>query len=154
VFVIYFDKEMLNPQQYKTKIRNYTIRGHMGHALPPIISPTLWKGHVTVESTWWRPHRNTNRVFGYLSVILAPFGTVFGYFWLKTSGNPGSHVPASPPFSIAERWLLPRELGAFGVSISRRGLMFCCCHYYPLLTLRLVLQVVTASLCWLKPSVL
>jgi len=24
----------------------------------------------------------------YLSVILAPFGSVFGYFWLKTSGNP------------------------------------------------------------------
>jgi len=28
-------------------------------------------------------------VFGYLSVILASFGTVFGYFWLKKSGNPG-----------------------------------------------------------------
>jgi len=28
-------------------------------------------------------------VFGYLlSSILAPFRTVFGYFWLKTSGNP------------------------------------------------------------------
>jgi len=23
-----------------------------------------------------------------LSVIFAPFGTVFGYFWLKKSGNP------------------------------------------------------------------
>jgi len=27
-------------------------------------------------------------VFGYLPVILAPFGTVFGYFWLKKSDNP------------------------------------------------------------------
>jgi len=25
----------------------------------------------------------TQTVFGYLSVILAPFGTAFGYFWLK-----------------------------------------------------------------------
>jgi len=27
-------------------------------------------------------------VFVYLPVILAPFGTVFGYFWLKQSDNP------------------------------------------------------------------
>jgi len=31
-------------------------------------------------------------VFGYLFVIMAPFGTVFGYFWLKESGNPGTAV--------------------------------------------------------------
>jgi len=28
------------------------------------------------------------KVFGYLSIILAPFGTVFAYFWLKECGNP------------------------------------------------------------------
>jgi len=30
----------------------------------------------------------TQTVFGYLSVILAPFGAVFGYIWLKRFGNP------------------------------------------------------------------
>ena len=54
----------------------------------PLISATnhfanFAKGHTTVEWTWWRHHQNANRVFDYLSVILAPFGVVFGYFWSK-----------------------------------------------------------------------
>jgi len=36
----------------------------------------------------WKKCGSLYLSFGYLSVILAPFGTVFGYFWLKTSGNP------------------------------------------------------------------
>ena len=35
-----------------------------------------------------RQQQNANGVFGYTSVILAPFKTVFGYFWLKKSGDP------------------------------------------------------------------
>jgi len=34
----------------------------------------------------------TQTVFGYFSVTLAPFGTVFGYFWLKKSGNTAQMV--------------------------------------------------------------
>jgi len=67
-------------------------KGALGPWLPYLIfilcrPPTLQKGHTTVEWTWWRHHRNAN-AFVYLSVILAPFGIVFGYFWLKKSGNP------------------------------------------------------------------
>jgi len=41
---------------------------------------------------------------------------------------------------IAERWLLPRQLGAVGVCISRRVLsgLSCCCRYYVSLTLLFV----------------
>ena len=59
------------------------------HTLPPTIFCQLAKrSNCADEWTWWRHHRNANSVFGYLSVILAPFGTVFGYFCLKQSGNP------------------------------------------------------------------
>jgi len=55
------------------------------------VSCQYGKGHTTIERTWWRHHRKTNNiVFGYLSVILAPFRTLFGYFWLKKPGNPGT----------------------------------------------------------------
>jgi len=53
------------------------------HTLPPIILPTFRKGHTSHHQT-----QTVNRAFGYLSVILAPFGTVFGYFWFNKSGNP------------------------------------------------------------------
>jgi len=46
VFVIYFDKEMLNSWQ------EYYSQGGTGvmvHTLPPTISQTLQKGHITVE---------------------------------------------------------------------------------------------------------
>jgi len=66
------------------------------------ILPTLHKGHTTVEWIWWCHHRNANRVFGYLSVILAPFGTVFGYFWLKKSGKWQPWFSLLPvPFRVA-----------------------------------------------------
>jgi len=80
-------------------------RGRLGHG--PYFAANHFanfeKGHTTVEWARWRHQRNANRVFGYLSVSLAPFGTVFGYFWLKTSGNPGtaqpSHTQSSSQFS-------------------------------------------------------
>jgi len=50
-----------------TKFCNYT-----NMALGSYLSPTLQKGHTTVEWTWWRQHWNANSVFGYLAVSLAP----------------------------------------------------------------------------------
>jgi len=56
----------------------------MVHTLPQTISPTVQKGPTTVEWIWWHQQPNANRAFGYLSVSLGPFWTVwvFGYFWL------------------------------------------------------------------------
>jgi len=70
------------------------------------ISPTLQKGHTAVERTWWRHHQNANRAFGNLSVILAPFGTVFGYLWLKTPGNPACAARAAPRVRAKWLWLV------------------------------------------------
>ena len=39
-------------------------RSHF-HTWPPNILPTSQKGDTMFEWTWWRHHRNANRVFGY-----------------------------------------------------------------------------------------
>jgi len=44
--------------------------GHGHHISFSYFAANFPKGHAAVEWTWWRHHRNANRVFGYWSVIL------------------------------------------------------------------------------------